>query len=87
MNTVLGPAVVVERDVWEAVAPLLWMVRDMPSEPSDSGWTLGSSQEPSDWVVVSLAEMMDREPGLELVLARPVGTRIWRTNIHEAWRV
>jgi len=79
-------AALVEREVWELEGPMHWGSREGAVDPADTGWVFGSSPEPRAWLIVSVDELLTRDPTLRLLIGRPIGTRLWRESAAHNWR-
>lgn len=72
---------VVSIEVARQGLPSGWLYRDRPDGEDDSGWRVFSGAEPDDFadrpgnfVEITLAELLDLDPGLEEVLEAPPGS-------------
>jgi hypothetical protein len=69
--------------------PVIYAVRDEPTEPADSGWQFLSKETvgPEDLKVWSLQEILDYEPSLRAHMGVPIGTELWRESVADAWMI
>ena len=80
-----GIAIFVEASIWNARAPVLWLVRRPEEDPADSGWCAGNSAEPAKWMIVSIAELIERDPSVERVLDGELGASVYREDAAGPW--
>lgn len=76
----------VAKDVWVRHRPVLWLRYEHNDDPDDSGWTAGSDMDSDEWVIVSLEELVQRDPTVEVVLRGGLGKAVCRSGVSESWR-
>ncbi len=81
----LRTGVVVEKEMWMARQEILWLTRDHPAHPADSGWTAGHSDEPNAWMIVALEELLARDASVLEVLTGKHGDCASRRSTNYEW--
>lgn len=75
----------VEKRTWESNEPFRWLRRAPPVDPSDSGWSAGVDDAEWTWLIVSVAELIERDASVIPILIGSLGDAARRDPATGQW--
>lgn len=86
-----GLAAVVCREIANGTRRIEYCERADPEDPADSGWQFTCGMDHGDDLggaqIWSIGEVVEKEPSLKHLITKPVGTIIFRDDVHQRWQL
>jgi hypothetical protein len=83
-------AAIVCREIAVDRAPILYAVKSVPVEPTDSGWQFlcgATEEDPHTAKIWALYEVLEYDPSLKPFIQAPPGTVLRRSSPRHQWEV